>query len=469
MDARTLLIGSALILSCSGCVTASSRPAAVSLPAAFETDQTNQPAAWPSKAWYRGFGSEQLSQLIALAETNNVDIVAAQARIRQADARARGAGAALLPQLDAGGSVTHFTGRAGHATAHETDWSALLSAGYEVDFWGKNRANAASAQLQAGANRADRDTVALTTMASVANTYFQVLSLRERLAIAQSSLDTARQVLQVIEARYNAGVASPVELATQRAAVASAELAIPPLQQQEAEARGALALLVGRAPEGFDIENTSLDVVAEPVLVPGLPSELLARRPDIFTAEANLQAAHADLTAARAALFPSFSLTASGGLQNPAVQAAVITLEGTGYSLTLGASLVQTIFDGGKRRALRDEAQAKAEELLANYGSAILAALLDVETSLAAIRHLDMQRTAQGENLTQSERAFEGAQLRYRAGSGDYLTVLDAQRSLYAAREQFSQYKLARLQALVSLCKALGGGWQQSDMTSAVN
>jgi multidrug efflux system outer membrane protein len=465
---RTLLISAAVVISCSGCVIQSSHPTAANVPAEFDNKQTAQQAAWPSKEWYRSFGSEQLDKLIALAATNNFDLAAAQARIRQADARARAAGAALLPQLDAGGTITHIRGRAGGTSAHETDWSALLSASYEVDFWGKNRALAASAKLQGGATQADRDTVMLTTLTSVANTYFQVLSVRERLTIAQSNLDTAKQVLQVIEARYNAGVASPVELATQRAAVAAAELALPPLQQQEIENRGALALLVGSNPEAFDIESQSLDVFAEPIVGPGLPAELLTRRPDIFTAEATLQAAHADLAAARAAVFPSLTLTGSGGIQNPAVQAAVITLEGTGYSLSVGASLVQTIFDGGKRRALRDEAQAKAEELLANYRSAILAALLDVETSLAAIQHLDLQRPAQTESLLQSERAFEGAQLRYRAGSGDYLTVLDAQRSLYAAREQFSQYKLARLQALVGLCKALGGGWQQSDMASLV-
>ena len=143
------------------------------------------------------------------------------------------------------------------------------------------------------------------------------------------------------------------------------------------------------------------------------------------------------------------------------MQAAVITLEGAGSTFSLGAALVQTIFDGGRRRAVRDEAQAKEEELLASYRTAILNALLDVETALSAIRHLDLQRAAQTENVAQSERAFEGVRLRYRAGAGDYLSVLDAQRTLYAARDQSSQYKLARLQAVVGLFKALGGGWQQ--------
>ena len=281
------------------------------------------------------------------------------------------------------------------------------------------------------------------------------------MGIARANLDSTREVLQVIDSRYNAGAATEAELATQRAAVANAELTIVPLQQQEFEARGALALLVGHVPEGFSVTAQHLDDLSEPVVVPGLPAELLQRRPDVLAAETSLQAAHADLNAARAALFPTLTLTGSGGVQNPAMQAAVITLEGAGSTFSLGAALVQTIFDGGRRRAVRDEAQAKEEELLASYRTAILNALLDVETALSAIRHLDLQRAAQTENVAQSERAFEGVRLRYRAGAGDYLSVLDAQRTLYAARDQSSQYKLARLQAVVGLFKALGGGWQQ--------
>lgn len=429
-------------------------------PAAFEQQPAGQPA-WPAKDWYHGFASDELDSFVALAQHSNFDLAAAEARIRQADARARAAGAAILPQIDAGANAARFAGRSHGRSANETDWSALLSASYEVDFWGKNRATSRSAQLSALASQAERDTLALTTAAGVANGYFQILSLRERVTIAQANLDSAREVLQVIQARFDAGAATAAELATQKAAVANTELTIAPLEQQEIEARGALALLVGRVPEGFSVAAVRLDGLAEPAVAPGLPAELLMRRPDVLAAESNLQAAHADLAAARAALFPSLTLTGSGGVQNPAVQAAVLTLEGTGYSLTLGASLVQTVFDGGRRRAARDEAEAKEQELLANYRTAILNALLDVEVALSAIHHLDLQQAAQAENVAQSERAFEGARLRYRAGSGDYLSVLDSQRTLYAAREQASQYKLARLQAVVGLCKALGGGWEQ--------
>ena len=191
-----------------------------------------------------------------------------------------------------------------------------------------------------------------------------------------------------------------------------------------------------------------------------MPSTLLTRRPDLIAAEAGLQAADADVAAARAAMLPAFTLTAGGGLQNPAVQAAVATLTGTGSTLILGASLMQAIFDGGRHRAVHEEALARRQELVANYRGSVLAALLDVETALSAIQHLDAQQSAQLENVVQSERAFQGAELRYRAGAGDYLSVLVAQRLLFGAREQLSVYRLARLQALVGLYRALGGGWQ---------
>ena len=231
------------------------------------------------------------------------------------------------------------------------------------------------------------------------------------------------------------------------------------LEQTEFEARTALALLLGRPPENFQVATKPLDELREPTVAAGLPSELLMRRPDLMLAETNLRAGHADLAVARAAMFPSISLTAGAGVQNPALPATVLTIPGVGPSFALGASLVQPIFDHGRLKAQRDEVAAKEEELLAGYRTAIVSALIDVENALAEIHHLNVSQDYQLENIAQSERAFDGAKLRYEAGSGDYLTLLEAQRTLYMARDQFVQYKLARLTALVGLNKALGGGW----------
>jgi multidrug efflux system outer membrane protein len=443
-----------------GCTLQPTKPPAVAMPASFEQALPAEQAAWLGKDGYQGFGSSELNGLIEQASSNNLDVSAARSRIAQADARARQAHAAILPTVDAGGNANYLAGHSVNGTAHETDWAALLSASYEVDFWGKNRATADSARLLTVAARADHDTVALTTLAGVANGYFQVLSLRQRLSIARSNVDAARSLMAIVDARFNVGLSNPVEVATQRAALASSELIIPELEQTEVEALAALALLVGRQPEGFTVEGAPLESLTEPTVTAGLPSDLLQRRPDVYTAEANLKSASADLVVARAALYPSLSLTASGGVQNPALNAAILSLSGVGPTVNLGASLTQPIFNAGKLRAQQAEAQAKQEELVSKYRAAIMAGLVDAENSLSAIHHLDAARTFQEESLAQSERAFEGAQLRYKEGYGDFLTVIEAQRTLYAARDQFSQYKLARLQALVSLCKALGGGWQ---------
>jgi NodT family efflux transporter outer membrane factor (OMF) lipoprotein len=455
----SIILAMSIGFACSSCALQAAKPAAPVVPPAFEQAASGG-AQWPDGTWYQGFASQELDSLVALAQDKSLDVAAAAARVKQADARARQAGAALLPQVDANGSGTQFAGGTHGTTAHELDWSAVLSASYEIDFWGKNRAASNSANALVNASRADFATVRITLSNAVATSYFQVLSLRERIALARLNLDAARSVLRFTEARHDAGSVGEAELAAQRAAVASSELIVPQLQQQEVEALAALALLVGRAPEGFTVTADRLDALAEPPLAAGLPSELLRRRPDLITSEYNLQAAHADLIVARAALFPSLSLTATGGVANPAVNAAVNVLAGTGWSLTAGATLVQTIFDAGRRRAVIQEATAKQEELVANYQSSILSALVDVEKALAAIHYLELQKEPQQRNVDQSERAFQGTQLRFREGAGEYLAVLESQRTLFAARDQLSQYKLARLQALLGLCKALGGGWQ---------
>jgi NodT family efflux transporter outer membrane factor (OMF) lipoprotein len=453
-----------LCVSAAGCALHPTEHTREDVPGAFDQRREGASTLWPGEDWYRGFSSKQLDRLLTIATGNNLDLAAARARIAQADARARIAGAAILPSVDFQGNAAYLAGHSSSSgSGHETDWSALFSMSYEIDLWGKNRATADSAGYLAQSARAARDTLALTTLAGIANSYFEWLALMERLAIARSNVHTAEELLGVVKARFDAGAATPVELATQMAARDTAALAAPDLAQRAQEMLSALALLVGRPPEGFELEPEALDAITEPEVAPGLPAELLARRPDVYLAEADLRSADADVVAARAALLPGVTLTAAGGIQNPALNAAVLALPGTGPALSLGGSLAQSIFDRGRLRAQHAEAEARSEELLASYRAAILAALADTEKALAAIRHLDEAEPYQAESLSAAERAFDGAQLRYREGAGDYLTLLDAQRTLYAAREQGIQYRVARLQARVALCKALGGGWRSPD------
>ena len=459
--ARVLAAAALTCACCSACVTPAADVPSVAAPQSWST----QPAAGglPTQEWFRGFGSDELDSLIVSLDANNLDLQAADARLRQADARARAAGAAILPQVDFNANSTSYAGHSSNGSAHETDYGALVSASYEIDFWGKNRSARLSAEASRKASEADRSVVALSAVTGVANTYFQVVALRERMALAKSTLDNARQLLDFMQARRSVGLVNPTEVAQQRAAVAGAEIHVKELEQQEAEGHAALAILLGKMPGVLEIRAQQLSDFMEPRVSAGLPAELLTRRPDVFGAEQNLRAAHADLAQARAAFFPSITLTGSGGLQNPAVNAAIISLAGLGPSVSAGAALTQSIFNGGKLRAARDEAAAREQEMIALYRAATLAALWDVETALVATAHLEQQEDAQRESVAQSELALDGAQARYREGSGDFLTVLDAQRGLYSARDQMSQYRLARLQAAVGLCKALGGGWAREN------
>jgi len=446
-----------------GCTLQASRQPAPSLPEKFDrVGEAPAAAQWPSSDWYRGFGSTELDGLIDQAMSNNLDLQGAHWRIQQTLEKAKQARAGLFPSVDFQGNVNRFSGHSSQGSATETDWAALLSASYEIDFWGKNRAASDSARNALVVSQADRATLALTTLAAVASEYFQLLSVRERLELARANVDAARKLADIVSSRFKVGLANPSEVAAQRAALAVAQLQIPELERMEEESVNALAGFLGRQPEGFSVQGGSIDSVQEPAVAAGLPTELLRRRPDILSAEANLAAASADVVVARAALYPSLTLTLQGGVGNPAVNAAINTLGGVGPGTNLGAALLQPIFDSGKLRSQSREAQAREQELVTSYKAAIIAALVDVENALGALHYLDEAREAQNTNVEESARSFEAAQARYQHGNGDFLTALEAQKVLFAARDQYSQYKLARLQAVIALCKALGGGWNRS-------
>jgi NodT family efflux transporter outer membrane factor (OMF) lipoprotein len=427
------------------------------VPVAFEQSSPSNAPIWPAGNWWASYGDPQLAALIEKAQVANLDLAQAEARLRQADARARQAGAALLPTLDLNASVNSLYGETRGVSARETDYSAGLGASYELDFWGKNRDLANAADAGRAASEADRRTVALTVTGSVANSYFQLLSLRERIAVAQANLQSSQAILNLVQRRVDAGYSAPADLLQERANMAAQTATLPVLQQQELETRDALAILLGRPPEGFDVTGTNLGNLAAPAVASGLPSALLARRPDIAAAEANLVAAHANLEAARTAFLPAITLSASGGLQYPALAAAIDTLPGLGLGAGAAATLAQVIFDGGRTQAVTDEARAHEEELLAAYRAAVMNAFADVENALGNVNHLAAQETALREQVGQSEKVLGAARRKYISGYSDFLTITDAERSLYAARDQLSDVRRARLAASVALFKALGG------------
>jgi multidrug efflux system outer membrane protein len=447
------------VLALAGCA-ATPPPAlpAADVPATFEQAAAGNAPIWPASDWWTRYRDPQLAALIEKAQAGNLDIVQAEARLRQADARARQAGAALLPTLGLNASVNSLYGQTRGVSAHETDYSAGLGASYELDFWGRNRDLANAADAATAASAADRRTVALTVTGSVANAYFQLLSLRERIAVAQANLESSRAILKLVQRRVDAGYSAAADALQERANMAAQLAILPTLQQQELETRDALAILLGRPPEGFTVAGNDLGALAPPDVAPGVPSALLARRPDIAAAEANLAAAHANLEAARTAFLPSITLSASGGLQYPALAAAIETLPGLGLGAGAAAALAQVIFDGGKTRAITDEARAHEEELLAAYRAAVMNAFGDVENALGNVSHLAAQEAALRDQVAQAEKVLGAARRKYVSGYSDFLTITDAERSLYTARDQLSDVRRARLAASVALYKALGGG-----------
>ncbi|MDP9007112.1 MAG: efflux transporter outer membrane subunit [Pseudomonadota bacterium] len=420
-------------------------------------------AVWPNADWWHGFGSEKLDELIAQAQRSNDDLAVAIARIQEADAQARIAGAALLPSLDfsAGASRQHapVSGIAsGSGSATFNTFIPEFTASYELDFWGKNRALRAAARATAIASRYDKEIVALTVISSVAATYFQALEFRDRLDVARQNLANGQKILHGLQLERTAGIATGLDVAQQETAVALLDAAIPPLQQQFRQAVNALAVLIGETPESIDVDRGTLTAMTSPQVVDGLPSQLLSRRPDIAESEQQLIAANADITVARAALFPDIRLTASGGYESKALTSLINPASGL---WALSAGLTQPIFHGGALRGQVVFSNARYAELLSAYHKAVISAFSNVENALVAARQTQEQQARQQKAVELARRAFQYAQTQMSAGTVNILTVLNTENALFSAQDQLVQARYLHLQSLVDLFTALGGGWQQ--------
>jgi NodT family efflux transporter outer membrane factor (OMF) lipoprotein len=441
------------------------------VPSNFTAPTARGAPVWPAADWWKGFGSTELDGLIVNARTSNLDLAAAAARVLQAEAQSEISGSALFPTVDlqgfaqrsrngTGALVTSPTGvPIGTKAATGNAFGISANATYQLDLWGKARANLTAAEQLVLASSYAQQVVALTVTANVGNTYLDVLALRERLEIARENVDAAKRVLAIVEAKVTNGVSSRLDLAQQQAALAGIESAIPAVEEQEREARYALAILLGRLPEGFDVAGKNLNGIVTPVVAPGLTTELLRRRPDVAQAEANLASAHGSVDAARAAFFPIIGLSGSAGFTGTMLKSL---FSGPGFGWTIGASLLQTIFDGGLLEGQFALTKAQQEELIATYRSTVLSAFSDVETTLGQVASLTDQERLKTEQVNAAAEAFRISELQYREGVTDLLNVLTAQQTLFSAQDQLVQIKLARLQSEIGLYQALGGGWSQS-------
>ena len=463
MKRRALLVG---CLGLAGCdLGPDYRRPALDLPPAFAASPANAAAAWPEPEWWRAFRSDELNALIDRARLYNNDLTAAAARVVQADAQVRINGAPLLPSLTGTASEAYqrngTDGRPAFANGHyyldNRSYNLGLQVSYEADFWGKNRALFQSAQAAALATRFDEETVALTVVTSVATTYFTLLSAQDRLAVARRNLADGERILAAYHARLGAGTANALDVSQQEALVAALRANIPAFQNNLAQQRLALGILLGTPPERVNPAGGSLEALTVPDVSPGLPSELLLRRPDIAFAEAQLVAANASIRAARAAFFPDLQLTASGGL----VSAALTTLTGPGtLAASLAGAITQPIFDNGLRRGELELAKGRYLELAADYGKAILQSFTDTEQALAALGYATEQERLEREAVRVAQRSADIANLQLGAGTIDIITSLNTQETLYTDLDTLAQVRLTRFLALVNLYKALGGGFQ---------
>ena len=453
-----------LCLLLSACGTPAQRPdSGIQPPASWQSPHTAG-AVHDNQQWWNRFGSPQLDRLIEQARLGSYDLAAAIARVRQAQADTVIAGGSQLPEVKAGANANRQKLMRGNGYSQldaDSDndavdyFNANLVASYEIDFWGGQRASRDSAQFNLDASEFDQATVELTLLSGVANSYAQALSLQEQSRIAELNLANAQNVLKLVQTRFDSGSATALELAQQKSLVAAQQRQLPLVRQQAEEAQISLAALLGRPVQALSLGQERFDQLTWPAIDAGVPSQLLSRRPDIARAEAQLAAAQADVTVARAAMLPTVTLTAEIG---SGADRADDILRSPFYNLSAG--LLAPVFNNGRLGAQRDKATARQQELLETYRGAIINGFADVEKALNSIRGLDEQRGWQSEELSQAQTAFNIAQSRYQAGAEDLLTVLETQRTLYAAQDLNVQLRLSRMQASIALYKALGGGWQ---------
>lgn len=410
--------------------------------------------------WYDFFREEQLRALIAAALESNRDIRIASGRVAEARAAWRIQGSTLYPQLDAVATGTRgrtpadlsVTGRA--VTGNQI--YAQLSAGWEIDFWGRLRNLNEAARNQYLATEEARRALATDLIAQVANGYLLEREYEERVAIARRTIATREESLRILRRRYEVGSGSKLEMTQAQTLLGQAQTVLQGLDQDRAINRNALALLVGQPVEIAPGPPGLAEAAPEIDLPPGLPSELLAYRPDIVAAEYRLRAANANIGAARAAFFPNVTLTGAFG----SASADLDGLFGDGnraWSFT--PAITQPLFNAGRLAANLDVAKARQVGAVADYEKAVQGAFRDVSDALVRRRQLALQIETMRNVVEALRERARLAQLRFDNGRSAYLEVLDAQRDLFDTEQGLVQLRRAHLASAIALYAALGGGF----------
>lgn len=439
----------------------------VGVPAQY-TEQADPANAQIANNWWTLYQDQTLNDLVAKALQNNTDIKLAAARIEEADAVMREVGAALFPQvdLDAAGARTRVTEAGANpifGSNPRNNFKAQLGTSFEIDFWGKLRRAKESARAQALSTRYAKDTVTLSLSGLVASNYLVLRSLDSQITITQENLKSRETSLALTKRRLEGGVASALDV--NQAEVASANLSaqLAELTRLRALSIHQLAVLTGTL--DLNVAMTDIKSLPIPPTPPaGLPSSLLEARPDVRQAEEQLVAANANIGVAKAALYPTISLTASLGGESLALGDI---LKSAARIWTGGLSLNLPIFDSGRLNSKVDQASAKQKQALANYESAVQNAFREVNDALVNLRQNAEREAALNRSQEAAKKALDVSENRYQSGYSAYLDVLDAQRVYNDAALAFIQSRQARLVATVELFKALGGGWQAAVVEQA--
>ena len=454
LSGRWLLI---ILLGLSGCAhtVTSERPQATQQH--WEAPRlTTQDSPLPlTEPWWQTLNAPVLNQLIEQALAANPDVQSAWLSLSRAQINLQGVQSDRLPLNVTAGAQTQASSHSNTSGIQRQESAQLgLNASYEIDLWGRVAALETAGEASFQASYFDWQAAQLSLSISVAETWFQWLALNAQHTSATAHLQRSLQQLQLLEARAAAGSVTPADLSRQRSSVISQQNSLDNLVQQKHQTRRALALLLGQSAYAWQPPEADLNTFYLPSPDPGLPTELISRRPDLASQEARLVAAEANLVQARAALYPSLSLQTSASLASDSLSFSDPT-----RSLNLTASLLQTLFDRGSRQRQIAMTDLQRLELLESYRKALLSALVEVENALDRLHYANQTEQRQLELVRVQQQLLDQTLSHYRHGSETLSNLLDAQTSLAQAQDQQIQLRVAHLQAGLDLYKALGGGF----------
>jgi NodT family efflux transporter outer membrane factor (OMF) lipoprotein len=420
--------------------------------------------------WWELFGDPALSALEEQVSVSNQNLAQAEAQFRGARAAVALARAGLFPTVTAGAQATRAynssSGRSGTSTStggSSTVYQVPIDFTWELDLWGRVRrgieANIATAQASA----ADVENTRLSLQAELASDYFQLHGLDEQRQLLDSTVNEYQTALKITSNRHDQGVASGADVAEAQTQLETARAQAIDLGVSRTQLEHAIAILTGKAPADLTIPSAPIRF-APPAVPVGLPSELLERRPDIAAAERRVAAANAQIGVAQAAYYPTLSLNASAGFANSVI-GKLFSLPSRFWSV--GPQLLGTLFDGGQRHAVVEQAEANYDATVAAYRESVLDAFQGVEDNLSALRILAAEATQQVAATTAAEKSLALTRNRYNSGIATYLEVITAQNAAYQNERNTVDLRIRQMTASVNLIKALGGGWTTGDLPAS--